>query len=55
MRDGLHWTYCGMQGKRQIKITISELNFIIINIKVNDNYFNAGIMQLAVPLNFRDI
>jgi hypothetical protein len=43
------------QRKRQIKITISELNFIIINIKVNDNYFNAGTIQLAVLLNSRDI
>jgi len=44
-----------MQRKRQIKIMISELNFIIINIKVNDSYFNAGIIKLAVLLNFRDI
>jgi hypothetical protein len=40
---------------KQIKIMISELNFIIINTKVNDNYFNAGIIKLAVLLNFRDI
>jgi hypothetical protein len=55
VREVLHWTCCGMQQKRQIKITISEFNFIIINIKVNDNYFNVGIIKLAVLLNFRDI
>jgi predicted methyltransferase len=55
VRDGLHWTDCGMQWKRQIKIMISEFNFIIINIKVDDNYFNAGIIKLAVLLNLRDI
>jgi hypothetical protein len=48
-------TVCGMQWKRQIKITISELTFITITTKVNDNYFNAGIIKLAVLLNVRDI
>jgi len=44
-----------MQQKGQIKITISESNFIIINIKVNDIYFYAAIIKMAVLLNFKDI